>query len=132
MFVKLYLIALPLFLLVDMLWLGMIAKSFYAKHVGFLMKTDVNWVAAVIFYLLFVVGLVFFVIYPGLEKRSWQYVILAGGLFGLIAYATYDLTNLATLRDWPLIVTLVDLVWGAVLATLVSVLTYIIANKAGL
>lgn len=129
MFIKLYLIALPVFFGIDMLWLGLIAKNFYAKQIGFLMKTEINWTAGILFYLLFIVGLVLFVVAPAIEKGSWLHALLFGALFGLITYATYDLTNLATLKDWPLLVTLVDLAWGAVIGSLVSVITYFIADK---
>jgi uncharacterized membrane protein len=131
MFIKLYFIALPVFFAIDMVWLGLIAKSFYAKQIGYLMKTDINWAAAILFYLLFIVGLVLFVIIPAVEKGSWVHSLLFGALFGLITYATYDLTNLATLKDWPLLVTIVDLTWGAVLAASVSIITYLIANTIG-
>lgn len=129
MFIKLYLIALPVFFGIDMLWLGLIAKNFYAKQIGFLMKSDINWTAAIVFYLLFIVGLVLFVIMPAVEKHSWLHALLFGALFGLISYATYDLTNLATLKDWPLFVTIVDLAWGATLGAVVSVITYLIADR---
>ena len=132
MFLKLYFIALPIFFAVDMVWLGLAAKKFYAQHIGFLMKANVNWAAAILFYLLFIAGLVVFVITPALEKGSWVRALLLGALFGLITYATYDLTNLATIRDWPLVVTVVDLIWGTVLAASVSVATYVIAAKIGL
>ncbi len=132
MFLKTYLIALPVFFAIDMIWIGLVAKNFYAKQIGFLMKADINWLAAIIFYLLFIVGLVLFVILPALEKKSLIQVIILGALFGLIAYATYDLTNLATLKDWPMLVTVVDLIWGAVLASSVSTITYFIATKIGL
>ena len=132
MFLKLYCIALPIFFAVDMVWLGLAAKNFYAKHIGFLMKANVNWAAAILFYLLFIAGLVVFVVTPALDKGSWVRALLFGALFGLITYATYDLTNLATLKDWPLVVTVVDLIWGAVLAASVSVGTYVIAAKIGL
>jgi uncharacterized membrane protein len=131
MFIKLYIIALPVFLAIDMAWLGLVAKNFYAKRIGFLMKTDINWTAAVLFYLLFIIGLVLFVIMPAVGKNSWVHALSFGALFGLIAYATYDLTNLATLKDWPLIVTIVDLAWGAVLAGSVSMVTFFIASKIG-
>jgi uncharacterized membrane protein len=131
MFIKLYIIALPVFLAIDMAWLGLVAKNFYAKRIGFLMKTDINWTAAILFYLLFIIGLVLFVIMPAVGKGSWVHALLFGALFGLIAYATYDLTNLATLKDWPLLVTVVDLAWGAVLAGSVSMLTYFIASEVG-
>lgn len=129
MFVKLFFISLAVFFAIDMVWLVLVAKSFYNKHLGFLMKPDVNWTAAVIFYLLFIAGLVTFVISPAVQKQSWVHAILFGGLFGLITYATYDLTNLATLKDWPLIVTLVDLAWGIVLSASVSVVSYLIYSK---
>ena len=132
MFLKLYCIALPIFFAIDMVWLGVAAKTFYAKHIGFLMKANVNWAAAILFYLLFIAGLVVFVVAPAIEKSSWERALLFGALFGLITYATYDLTNLATLKDWPLVVTVVDLTWGMVLAASVSVATYLIAAKIGL
>ena len=132
MFFKLYAIALPVFIAIDMVWLGLVAKNFYRNQIGFLMKTDINWAAAIVFYLLFVVGLVVFVIAPAIEKNSWVHALLFGALFGLITYATYDLSNLATLKDWPLLVTVVDLAWGATLAASVSSATYFIARKIGL
>jgi len=132
MFLKLYAIALPVFFAIDMVWLGLVAKDFYRAQIGTLMKSDVNWAAAIIFYLIFIPGLVVFVISPAVEKGSWTHALLFGALFGLVCYATYDLTNLAIAKDWPLLVTIVDLVWGAVLAASVSVVTYFIATKIGL
>lgn len=129
MFIKLFLIALPVFFIIDMIWLVLVAKKFYQDKLGFLMKPDINWIAAIVFYLLFISGLVTFVISPAVEKHSWIHAVVYGAFFGLITYATYDLTNLATLKDWPLIITIVDLIWGSVLAASISVLTYSIANK---
>ena len=129
MFMKLFFIALPVFFVIDIIWLVFVAKNFYQKHIGFLMKPDVNWTAAIIFYLIFIAGLILFVVSPALEKQSWVHALLFGALFGLITYATYDLTNLATLKDWPVIVTVIDLIWGTVLAASVSVITYLIASK---
>jgi uncharacterized membrane protein len=129
MYIKLYFIALPVFFIIDMFWLGLVAKGFYREQLGFLMKANINWTAAILFYLLFIAGLVVFVISPAMAKGSWSQALLLGALFGLITYATYDLTNLATIKDWPLLVTVVDLVWGAVLAASVSVVTYFIAAK---
>ncbi|MGA8068175.1 MAG: DUF2177 family protein [Terriglobales bacterium] len=131
MFLRLYCIALPIFFAVDMVWLGVAAKSFYARQIGFLMKANVNWAAAILFYLLFIAGLVVFVVAPAVERGSWLRALLFGALFGLITYATYDLTNLATLKDWPLAVTVVDLIWGMVLAASVSVASYLVAAKIG-
>lgn len=129
MFTKLYAIALPVFFTIDMIWLGLVAKNFYRSQIGSLMKSDVNWTAAIIFYLIFIAGLVVFVITPAMEKGSLSYALLFGALFGFVCYATYDLTNLAVAKDWPLLVTIVDLIWGAVLAASVSSVTYFIANK---
>lgn len=129
MFIKLFFIALPVFFVIDMIWLVLIAKKFYNRHLGFLMKPDINWYAAIIFYLLFIGGLVAFVISPAVEKHSLMHALLYGALFGLITYATYDLTNLATLKDWPLLVTIVDLVWGMVLSASVSLITYLIFSR---
>ena len=132
MFIKLYTIALPVFIALDVTWVGLIAKSFYKKQIGSLLKPDINWTAAILFYLLFIIGLVVFVITPAVEKNSWTHALLFGALFGLVCYATYDLTNLALAKDWPLLVTIVDLAWGAILAASVSVVTYFIASKIGL
>jgi uncharacterized membrane protein len=132
MYIKLYGIALVIFFAIDMVWLGLVAKNFYREQLGFLMAENVNWTAAIIFYLLFIAGLVTFVIQPALAKSSWTHALLLGALFGLITYATYDLTNLATIKNWPLLVTVVDLAWGATLAAAVSALTVIVATKLGI
>ncbi len=129
MLIKLFLVALPVFVVIDMIWLVLVAKNFYQEQIGFLMRPDINWLAAIIFYLLFIIGLTTFVISPALDKHSWLHALLFGALFGLITYATYDLTNLATIKGWPLSVTIVDLIWGTVLASSVSVITYFIADK---
>jgi uncharacterized membrane protein len=132
MFIKLYLIALSIFLGIDMVWLLFVAKQFYAKHLGYLMSSTPNLIAAFLFYLLFIVGLVLFVITPAIDNNSILQAALLGALFGLVTYATYDLTNLATIKDWPLLITIVDLAWGTVLSMSVSVLTYIVAVRMGL
>ena len=129
MFIKLYAIALPIFFAIDMMWLGVVAKNFYRSQIGTLMKSNPNWTAAIIFYLIFIVGLVVFVITPAVEKGSWTHALLFGALFGFVCYATYDLTNLAVAKDWTLLVTVVDLAWGAVLSASVSTITYFIASK---
>lgn len=129
MFIKLFAIALPVFFAIDLIWLGLVAKNFYRQQIGALMKPEINWTAAIIFYFIFIAGLVAFVIAPAVEKGSWTHALLFGALFGLVTYATYDLTNLALAKDWPLLVTLVDLAWGAFLAASVSTITYFIAGK---
>jgi uncharacterized membrane protein len=92
------------------------------------MAPTINWYAAIIFYLLFILGILIFVILPGIKENSLLNTILRAAFFGLITYATYDLTNLATVKDWPLSVTLVDLVWGMVLSTIVSVSGFYLAK----
>ncbi len=126
---KLFAIALPVFFAIDLLWLGVVASDFYAAQVGGLMKADVNWVAAVLFYLIFIGGMVFFVIAPAREKRSMRHALTVGAAYGFITYATFDLTALALLKDWPLLLTVVDLAWGTVLSASVSTITFAIAKK---
>lgn len=118
--VTLYLMTLAVFFVIDMIWLGLVAKGFYRKHLGTMLSPKVNWGAALLFYLLFIVGLIVFVIGPALAAGEPLKALLLGAFFGLISYATYDLSNLATLKDWPIIVTVVDLVWGTTLGGLVS------------
>jgi uncharacterized membrane protein len=119
-YLKLYFATLAVFFAVDMVWLGLVARAFYKKHLGFLMAADVNWYAAIIFYLLFIAGILIFVVVPGIRENNLGLTLLKAALFGLITYATYDLTNQATVKDWPMIVTVVDLAWGTVLSTVVS------------
>lgn len=126
---KLFIITFITFFAVDMVWLGLIAKNFYQKQIGFLMRPDVNWGAALLFYLLFIVGLIIFVIAPAVEAKSVGKALIYGALFGLISYSTYDLTNLATIKDWPILVTIVDLIWGTTLSAVVSSVSYLIYMK---
>ena len=112
-----------------MVWLGMIAQPFYQKQIGHLLKPNVNWGAAIVFYLLFLAGLTTFVLEPMAGTASVWQIGKRAGLFGLICYATYDLTNLAVTKDWPLTVTVVDMAWGTVLSGLVATITVMIAQK---
>lgn len=123
-YVKLYAAMMAAFLVIDGLWLGLIARGFYRRHLGFLMAPKPNWAAALIFYALFLVGVLVFVVLPGLRAGSAGAVVWRAVLFGLVTYATYDLTNLATVRDWPLIVTVVDMAWGAVVTTVVALVGF--------
>ena len=124
-YVKLYFCTLIAFFAIDMVWLGLVAREFYQQQLGHLLRPDPNWTAAIVFYLLFVGGLLVFVVVPSLQAGSAKKVLILGALFGLITYATYDVTNLATVKDWPLIVTAVDMVWGGILATAVSYLGFL-------
>ena len=115
-----YLLTLIVFLIIDMFWLGIIAKNLYQKYLGGFLTDRVNWTAALIFYLIYVVGISIFAIYPAVHKDSAYNALLMGALFGIFTYATYDLTNLATLKDWPLNIVFIDILWGAFLSALVS------------
>lgn len=108
-----YVATLLVFLALDMLWLGGIAKGLYRAELGHLMRPTPLWSAALIFYALYVVGILFFVVYPARGDVALTRVFLTGAFFGLVAYATFDLTALAVLRDWPLRVVFIDLAWGA-------------------
>ena len=127
--IKTYAIALVVFFLIDIVWLVVVARKLYQQELGFIMSDKPNWVVAALFYLIFIAGLVFFVINPSLEKNSWLYALLVGMLFGLITYSTYDLTNLATLKNWPIKITIIDLIWGSSLGGLVSTVTFLIMKK---
>lgn len=116
------------FFAIDMIWLGFIAKDLYQKYLGALLSDTVNWAAAIIFYLIFIAGIFIFVINPAVEKQSVGKAILLGALFGFIAYATYDLTNYATLKGFPFPIVIIDLAWGATLTALVSLAGFYIVK----
>ena len=124
-----YAVTLPIFFAVDMLWLGTLAKAFYRRHLGYLLSPEVNWTAAILFYLVFIAGIVFFAVKPAIEAGSPMRALVYGAFFGFVAYATYDLTNHATVRDWPMIVTIVDLLWGTVLCSVVAWLSYEVPSR---
>jgi uncharacterized membrane protein len=126
-----YLLTTVVFFAIDMVWLGFVAKNIYRKYLGALLNDKVNWTAAIIFYLIFIVGIFIFVISPAVERKSVIRTVLLGAVFGLIAYATYDLTNYATLKGFPLNIVFIDLGWGAVLTALVSLAGYYLVKYIG-
>ena len=126
---KMYLISTGIFLCIDAIWLGFIARGIYAKYLGYIMAKNIVWWAAGVFYLIFMAGLLFFVIEPSVRTQSIRYALAAGAFFGFVAYATYDLTNLATIEGWPLFVTVIDLTWGAFVASSTSALSYMLINR---
>jgi uncharacterized membrane protein len=115
-----YALTFVVFFIIDMAWLGFIAKDLYKKYLGGFLSEQVNWTAAVVFYLLFIVGVFIFAILPSVEKNSLVSAIVLGALFGFFTYATYDLTNLATLKGWPINIVFIDILWGSVLTSIVS------------
>ena len=126
--IYLYFLTIPVFFGIDMIWLGFVAKGFYRNNLGQLLRPDVNWTAALVFYLLYIGGILIFATMPALEKNSFYQAVVLGGLFGFFAYATYDLTNLATLKGWPLNVVIVDIIWGIVLTASVAAASFLIGR----
>lgn len=131
MSLKLYFLTLVIFLGIDSIWLGLVAPKFYRSQIGHLMAEKANLAVAGLFYLLFVGALVYFVVAPAVQSGEIRDVLLRGALFGLVTYATYDLTNHATLRDWPVTVTIVDMAWGTLLTAATSALSVWAARMFG-
>ena len=119
-----YMASLVTFLIIDGLWLGIVARSFYVQQIGHLLRPSPDFGVAGAFYLLYVVGVVVFAVLPALAQQSWVTALVLGALLGFIAYGTYDLTNLATLAGWPVLVSVVDMIWGAVLTATVALAGY--------
>lgn len=128
-FFTLYAVSVPVFLLIDMLWLGLVARNFYQTQLGELMQ--IRWDAAILFYFVFLLGATYFAMYPALGT-GWKTAVLLGALFGFFTYATYDLTNLATVRDWPILLVIVDIVWGTVLGATVAGCTVALVQWFGM
>ena len=123
-FGKLFAIALPVFLAIDLIWLGVLARPFYQAQLGPLMREEVNWGAAVLFYLIFVAGIVVLAVLPAIQRESFLQALALGAMLGLVSYAAFDLTGLATLQGFPRTMAVVDLIWGTVLTATVSAVTY--------
>lgn len=123
-----YLLAASLFIAIDAVWLSTMSKRFYRKQIGKLLADKPNFAAAAVFYAIYILGIIVFVLNPALEKDSLSYAILGGALLGITMYATYDLTNQATLKQWPTVLTVVDMAWGAFVTSIVATLTFLIVN----
>lgn len=124
LFAKLFAIALPVFLAVDLTWLGVLARPFYRNQLGPLMKEDVGWTAAILFYAVFVAGIVVLAVIPAIQRESLLHAVALGAMLGLVSYAAFDLTGLATLEGFPRTMAAVDLAWGTVLTATTSAATY--------
>lgn len=127
----LYLATFGVFFIIDLIWLVIMNGRFYKKELSALMAEKVKWLPAIIFYLLFVFAALVLVVLPAVEKGSWLTALLYGGLLGMVSYGTYDFTNLASIRNWPLKVTIVDIIWGTLLSASVSIIGYFIATALG-
>ena len=124
-----FIVTFLVFLGIDAVWLGIIAKNFYSKTIGHLLSDKPNLLAALIFYIFYVFGIIVFAINPALKEKSPITALQLGAFLGFIAYSTYDLTNLATMKDWPLHVTIIDIIWGTFLTGSVSLVSYLILTK---
>lgn len=113
----------------DLTWLGVIAKNFYREKLAFIMSDKINWAAAIIFYMLYIVGILYFAVLPAINAQSLPLALLNGALFGGLCYATYDLTNMATIAKWPLVIVVVDIIWGMVLTATCSVGAFLVGQK---
>lgn len=119
------------FLVIDLLWLGIVAKSIYGHHLGHLMRPTVHWPAALTFYALFVGGLVVLAVYPALDQGGWTRALLIGLIYGFLTYMTYELTNWAVLKDWPAGIVAIDIAWGTILGGAVATASFWIGQWLG-
>lgn len=127
--ILLFIVAMIVFLVIDLLWLGVIAQGFYQEHLGELLSDEFKLVPAVIFYIAFIIGLVYLVLKPGIDKNSYKQVFIFSILYGIATYGAYDLTNYATMRDFPLLIVVVDLTWGTLLTITTSTISYYIYTR---
>jgi uncharacterized membrane protein len=125
----LYVVTSLAFFSIDLVWLGVVARDFYREQLGHLLADEVGWGAAIAFYLLYIGGILYFCVLPALREGSLGRAVRHGALFGLIAYSTYDLTNLATLRGFPPAVVAVDLAWGTLLTGATSAIGFLAARR---
>jgi uncharacterized membrane protein len=126
---KLYILTIPVFFLADLLWLGVVARRFYRDNLAHVLADTVNWPAAIVFYLIYIAGILVFAVYPGLREPSLLKTLTLAAGFGFFTYATYELTNLATLPDWPIKVVIVDILWGMVLCTATAAAAFAIGQR---
>lgn len=124
-----YFATLAVFVVVDFIWLGFVARDFYRSSIGHLMSDNFNIPAAIVFYLIYPIGVVMFAVSPGLDAGNLAKAAILGLAFGFFAYATYDLTNLATLRDWPIGITIADIAWGSILTATAATAGFAIASR---
>ena len=116
-FVLIYLATALGFFLLDMVWLGFLAKNFYREKLGFIFTGEVDWKAAGLFYVIYFAGLVYFGILPAIKDGSWSTALLNSLLYGVFCYATYELTNKSIIAQWPWSVVVADIIWGAIVTS---------------
>lgn len=121
---KMYIACLLVFCVIDFFWVGLIARHWYNRELGHLLVDSVRWTPVVLFYVLYAAGILLFAVYPSIKLGSWQYALFYGAFLGLITYAAYDLTNLATLKNWPLLLAISDMLWGTFVTAATSVILF--------
>jgi uncharacterized membrane protein len=127
-----YFLTLIAFLVIDLVWLGLVAKKFYWSKIGNLLTTDYVWSAIIAFYLIYIAGIFYFVVYPSIANNSaLSDVFIRGAFLGILCYATYDLVNMGTLKQWSWSIVVVDILWGAALTGTVSCIGYVLMQKFG-
>lgn len=115
----------------DFIWLSKLAVNFYKREIGPLMLPKPNFAAAGIFYLFYIAGIVYFAVIPALDGGTWQSALLSGAILGFIAYGTYDMTNLSTLKGWSIEVCVADILWGTVLTGVAAVGGFALVQAIG-
>lgn len=128
-YVLLWLATVPVFFVIDLVWLGVVARGFYRSQMGSLMADPIVWWAAILFYLLSIAGIIAFAVAPAIGARRWTKALMLGAAFGFFTYMTYDLTNLATLQGWSVTLAVVDIAWGTVLCGIVATASYLIGTR---
>jgi uncharacterized membrane protein len=126
-----YIVSLLVFLALDALWLGFIARDFFVAQMGPLLRDDPNFIVAALFYLVFVAGILYFAVLPGLREGSLMVAVLNGAFLGLLAYGTYDITNLSVLKGYPAILAMVDMSWGTFVSGVTAGAGYCAAKTFG-
>ena len=121
---KAYVAILFIFCTIDFFWVGIIAKQWYNKELGDLLVDSIRWLPVIGFYLLYAAAILVFAVIPSIKLGSWQHALFYGAFLGLITYAAYDLTNLATLKNWPVLLALCDLCWGTFVTAITSLILF--------
>lgn len=127
--IVLFIVALIIYATFDLAWVGWLARNFYRQRLSFILSDYTNWAAVAFFYGIYSFGLLFFAVLPAMKASQWQLALHNGALLGLLCYATYDLVNMATISRWPLIITIVDIAWGAFITGSCALLTYFVGTK---
>lgn len=123
-----YLATAFVFLVIDYFWLGFVMKDYFQSQLGHLMADEVNLTVAALFYLFYAAGVVFLCVNPALDSGEWTKALINGAILGFLAYGTYDITNMATLKDWPVMMSVIDISWGTGLTAISAVAGYFAVN----